>query len=139
MHFLRTHLLLFLLPLFFGGCMDDGRLPTYPVTGKVAFSDGKPLPGGWIIFESPGKGLAARGIIETDGTYRLSTYEPDDGAIAGRHLVSIIPAPAEGYDPDQGTAPPAIDPKYMHMDRSGLEFEVAEEGDNNFAITVERP
>jgi hypothetical protein len=121
------------------GCRDDGRLPTYAVTGKVVFSDGTPLPGGWIIFESPEHKLAARGIIEKDGTYRLGTYEQEDGAVAGRHLVAIVPASPEGFDPDKTTAPPILDPKYSHMDRSGIEQEVQADGENDFTITVERP
>jgi hypothetical protein len=121
------------------GCRDDGRLPTYEVTGKVVFSDGGPLPGGWIIFESPEHKKAARGVVETDGTFRLGTYEQEDGAVAGRQLVAITPASPQGIDPDKSTAPPVIDPKYSHMDTSGVEVEVLPDGENEFTITVERP
>lgn len=123
----------------FAGCRDDGRLPTYQVKGKVLFSDGTPLPGGWIIFESPEHGLAARGVIETDGTYRLGTYEQEDGAVAGRQLVAVTPASPEGFDPDKSTAPPILDPKYSHMDTSGVEVEVEPDDENDITITVERP
>jgi hypothetical protein len=136
--FLGTAVLVALLALLVG-CRDDGRLPTYDVAGKVVFSDGAPLPGGWILFESPESRLAARGIIEADGTFRLGTYEEHDGAVAGRQLVAITPAAPRGYDPDRGTAPPVIDPKYSHMDTSGIELVVQPASKNDFTITVERP
>jgi hypothetical protein len=134
---LSAGLLAPLAPL--AGCRDDGRLPTYKVTGKVVFTDGTPLPGGWIIFESPEHGRGARGVVEKDGTYVLGTYEQADGAVAGRQLVAITPASPEGIDPDESRAPPVIDPKYTHMDTSGVEVEVDPEGENEFTITVDRP
>lgn len=123
----------------FAGCSGDGRLPTYPATGKVAFPDGSPLGGGWIACESPEHSVAARGVIEADGTFELGTYEPGDGAVAGRHLVAITPASPEGYDPDQGTAPPAIDQRFTHMDTSGLEIKVHPDDENHFELQVEPP
>jgi hypothetical protein len=135
----RNAILTLALIVSLAGCRDDGRLPTYYVTGKVVFSDGSPLPGGWIICESPEHKLAARGVIETDGTYRLGTYEQEDGAVAGRQLVAITPAAPSGFDPDQSTAPPILDPKYSHMDTSGLELDIQPDGENHFTITVERP
>ena len=119
------------------GCGSD-RLPTYDVTGKVVFPDGSALPGGWIVCESAEHGLAARGIIDTDGSYRLGTYAAADGAVAGRHLVAITPAPPAGYDPDGGSAAPLIDPRFMHMDRSGIEFEVQPDAANQFDLVVDR-
>ena len=118
-------------------CGSD-RLPTYEVTGKVIFSDGTPLPGGWIVCESVEHGLAARGIIETDGSCRLGTYGATDGAVAGRHLLAITPAPPPGYDPDSGDAAPLIDSRFTHMDTSGLEIEVRPDGTNYFELIVER-
>lgn len=119
-------------------CTDGDRLPTYPVTGNVAFSDGTPLRGGWIILESSDAGLAARGVIQPDGTFRLGTYDSFDGAVAGKQLVAIIPATPEGYDPDKGTVPPSVHPRFMHMDTSGLEIEVEPDGENHFHIDVKQ-
>ena len=79
----RDMLFVFWLAVLVVGCSDDGRLSTYKVTGKVVLSNGTPLKGGWILFESPKQGLAARGVIDTDGTFRLGTYEQSVGAVAG--------------------------------------------------------
>lgn len=113
-------------------------MPTIPATGQVVFSDGTPLPGGWIVCESPEHALAARGVIEADGRFELGTYEPGDGAVAGRHLVAITPAAPEGYDPDRGTVAPLIDQRFTHMDSSGLEIDVQPDGENHFELPVER-
>jgi hypothetical protein len=134
------HNTLLVVPLvaILAGCSDDDRLPTYQVTGKVVFSDATPLKGGWVIFENPEQGLAARGVIDIDGTYRLGTYEESDGAVAGKHFVAITPAPPDGYDPDEGHEHPIIHRRFAHMDTSGLEFEVTPDGDNHIEITVDR-
>jgi hypothetical protein len=120
------------------GCGDGDRLPTYPVSGNVGFPDGTPLSGGWIILESPEAGLAARGVIQPDGTFRLGTYDSFDGAVAGKQLVAVIPAAPEGYDPDKGTVPPGVHPRFMHMDTSGLEIEIDPDGENHFQIDVKQ-
>ena len=133
-----AELVMLCLGAFLAGCVDGDRLPTYPVTGEVLLSDGTPLKGGWIILESPEAGLAARGVIQTDGTFQLGTYEQSDGAVAGKQRLAITPAPPEGYDPDQASAPALIHQRYLHMDTSGLEFEVIPDGDNHFEITLEK-
>ena len=135
----RDTLLAVWLAAFVVGCSDDDRLPTYEVTGEVVFSNGTPLKGGWIIFESPEQGLAARGVIDTNGTFRLGTYEQSDGAVAGKQLVAITPATPDGYDPDKGRAHPIIHRRFTHMNTSGLVFEVTPGGENHFEITVEPP
>ena len=121
------------------GCGKDDRLATYTVTGKVVFSDGAPLEGGTIIFESIDRGLGARGVIELDGTFHLGTYETDDGAVAGRYRVAIVPDPPMNVDPDEVKLPPVIDSRYADMDASGLEYEVRADGPNEFHIQVDRP
>lgn len=66
-----------------------------PVHGIVKLSD-KPFPQGSIVFSpvaqgedaNPGKPATAK--IQSDGTYRLSTFSKEDGAILGEHWVTII-------------------------------------------------
>jgi len=125
--------------VFLAGCGVSERVPTYEVTGEVVFSDGSPLKGGWIICESAKHGLAARGVIGTDGTFRLGTYEQSDGAVAGQQRVAITPAGPAGHDPDEGLVLPAVDQRFTHMDTSGLEFEVAPDGKNHVRLQVNPP
>ena len=58
-----------------------------PVAGRVTFG-GKPVEGGTIQFW-PESGVPARGTITPDGSYRLSTFSQDDGAVLGPHTVTI--------------------------------------------------
>jgi hypothetical protein len=121
------------------GCQDDGRLPTYPVRGKVVLADGRPLPGGWIVCESELKAPAARGTINENGEFVLGTYEQHDGGVAGKHRVSITPAAPRGHDPDRGRPPELIDRRYALLETSGLELEVVAEDDNYVKLTVLPP
>jgi len=57
------------------------------VSGKVLYN-GEPLPFGVVMFQ-PEKGQAAQGEIQSDGSFQLSTYGPNDGAVPGRHKVSV--------------------------------------------------
>lgn len=129
--------ILILLPL---GCSDNGQIPTYPVSGKVVFADGTPLPGGGLIClsDSDEASLSARGIINPDGTFTLGTYGEDDGAIAGRHLVAIDPPIPENFNPDAGPPPRVIHPRFQHHDTSGLEFTVSAEDPNEITLEVSR-
>src|SRR5262245_35616364 len=72
------------------GCGGDG---IYPVEGKVVLADGSPateLKGALVTFNLPEKQTSARGNIQADGTFRLTTNRPDDGALAGEYKVLIL-------------------------------------------------
>ena len=68
------------------GCGSD-----YPATaeveGRVTYA-GKPLSGGRILFWPP-KGRPAMAEIGPDGTYSLTTFLSEDGALLGEHRVTI--------------------------------------------------
>jgi hypothetical protein len=57
------------------------------VTGRVTYA-GKPVTQGRIMFY-PEAGRAALGTIAPDGTYTLTTFKPNDGALVGSHRVTI--------------------------------------------------
>ena len=128
--------------LFACGCGSD-RAATYPVKGKVVFTDGSPLEGGGSVeFESkPQEGMPinARGVIAAGGAFSLTTYEEGDGAVAGVHRAIVRPT-RPIFEPEEGgTMPgPVINPRFEKYETSGLEFTVTED-DNDFTIKVERP
>jgi hypothetical protein len=112
-----------------GGC-GSGKLPVAPAKGQV-FYQGKPLEFGSVMFQ-PSAGPPARGIIQPDGSFQLSTYGANDGAIIGLHQVRV--ACFESQRP-AGSAPPAgkgeagvgrslIPAKYSNLDTSELLVEV---------------
>jgi adhesin HecA-like repeat protein len=71
------------------GPAGGGNAPNLiPVKGKVTYK-GKPLAKGMIKFHSDGFGRDARGKIESDGTFVLTTNTQGDGVAAGEHRISI--------------------------------------------------
>jgi hypothetical protein len=119
-----------LLLLSAGGCGE--RL--YPVSGKVTLDDGKPLAKGLVIFEGleGEKKVTARGDIQADGTYRLSTRRPGDGVPPGKYQVLISPR----VDVDN-PEPVPFDNRYTDFKTSGLTYEVTS-GSNEYPIQLSR-
>jgi serine/threonine-protein phosphatase CPPED1 len=78
-------------------------LPTYRVIGK-AFCDGAPAAGATLMFEPRNAGAEAQGLVEADGSFRLSSYTPFDGATASEFDVTVRwtdPATGKSLVPDQ--------------------------------------
>ncbi|MCI0334069.1 MAG: hypothetical protein L0228_12700 [Planctomycetes bacterium] len=91
----RSHkFAILVLPLILSGC-DRSLYEVAPVNGMVTVDD-KPLYQGGIMFspiangDNASSGKAAVGKIRSDGTFRLSTFEDNDGAIVGEHWVTIV-------------------------------------------------
>jgi hypothetical protein len=92
---------------------------------------GKPLTFGGVLFQ-PENGPMARGKIESDGTFRLTTYRDDDGAVLGKHHVQIAcyetqrPDAKPAKPVERGLGRPLIPRKYLRLDTSGLQVEVTD-------------
>lgn len=71
------------------GCGSDAdQVETYPVSGTVTIS-GRPLPGATVMFVGEEKQPIALGRTNSQGLYKLTTYDPDDGAAEGSYAVII--------------------------------------------------
>lgn len=125
--------LVILAALFTGGCKDGSR--TAPVSGQVKLN-GKPLPEAHLTFQpkasgSVNVGVGSVGVTDIDGRYNLKTINGDNGAVVGRHTVSIRTnafrevAPASDKDP-VGRPKERIPSRYN--DNTELEFNVPAEG-----------
>jgi hypothetical protein len=114
-----------LVILLLAGC-NRGPL-VVPVSGKVLYN-GKPLQFGSVTFQPP-SGQPAQGEIQHDGTFVLSTYRPNDGAVVGTHKVRVacyesqknLAARSPG---EQSLGRLLIPTKYTFFDQSGLTAEV---------------
>jgi hypothetical protein len=109
-----------LVMLTFGGCFS-GQKPTYPTQGKLVWENGSPakeLAGGMVIFQCDAEVMSAKAPIDQEGSFTLGTYSLNDGAVAGKHKVSIAqPAPETGeYRPLE-----VVDRKYETMETTDLE------------------
>ena len=126
------------LTAFVAGC--GGGLQ--PVEGKVVWEDGSPateLAGSHVVFDLPEKQTSARGIIEADGSFRLTTSQPNDGALAGEYKVLILEAnrkPLGGPDPTE-LAPGVMDSRFSDPSTSDLRATV-NRGPNQITLTVKR-
>lgn len=137
----RRFLILTLVACFVSGCGDASRMPRYAARGVVTYPDGSPVPTGGIVefrlITTEIRPASARGHINEDGTFELSTYEPGDGAFEGTHQALVAPPPPRG--PAEAFLPQPIDRKYGRFETSGLEFTVQRDTDkNNFHIQVDR-
>ncbi|MEM8677966.1 MAG: hypothetical protein AAGF97_01310 [Planctomycetota bacterium] len=117
-----------------GGC---SKLPrTYPAAGRVVFEDGEPLRSGRVEFKSREHPYVARGSLDTEGRFRLTTFKPQDGAIAGAHQVIVVGNfVAETSDPDQHAAhAQPFDRKFSRYATTTLAIQIEPGGDNESMV-----
>ena len=111
---------------------------TAPVEGRVKFKDGSDvsvLAGYEVDFQPEGGKTSATGQIAPDGTFKLTTFGADDGAIPGQHRVAITPPPSP--DPDKPPEKSKLPTKYSSFDTSELAVEI-KPGRNNIELELER-
>jgi|tagenome__1003787_1003787.scaffolds.fasta_scaffold19239692_2 hypothetical protein len=123
--------------LFVAGCNRGPKM--VPVTGKVIYN-GRPLEFGVVMFQPP-SGQPAQGTIQPDGTFTLSTYRSNDGAVSGKHKVrvacyeSMRPGFAKGPG-EMALGKPLVPEKYTLIDSSGLSADVdADHKDFTFELS----
>ncbi len=113
-----------------------------PVSGKVIYN-GKPVQFGCVTFQPP-SGQPAQGDIKNDGTFQLSTYKLNDGAVVGRHQVRIAcyesQKPGVPKSPgEQSLGKLLIPAKYTYFDQSGFTADVSADGNEPFVFTLTGP
>lgn len=84
------------------GCGSSDQKETASVQGLVTFR-GEPLAGATVFFV-PEKGPRATAETDANGTFKLMTYRPGDGAVPGEFKVSVAkyvldPATAKNSTP----------------------------------------
>lgn len=142
-HIRAQHAFAILLVVFLAANLGCDHGPAMmPVTGQVKYN-GKPLEFGSIYFQ-PASGQPARGDIQSDGTFTLSTYRLNDGAVLGSHKVRI-----SCYESQKPGTPKAageqtlgkllIPQKYTLLDQSGLTAEVTKDRTEPFAFELTGP
>jgi hypothetical protein len=132
----KTRRALFLLgalgfPSLLAGCGSR----TQPVDGSIVLKGGGPaalLQGYYVNFEAVDRPVSATGEVEADGSFKVGTFVDGDGAVLGKHRVSIGPR-IPGY----GEAPKSrILVKYAQPTTSGLEVTITR-GTNKVVLEVE--
>ncbi|WP_145368179.1 carboxypeptidase-like regulatory domain-containing protein [Maioricimonas rarisocia] len=141
------------------GCTSESRetpVPVYPVTGVVTLN-GEPVVGADVTFYNADAARSAFGRTDDEGRYQLSTFSSNDGAVDGRHIVTIVKVDAPAADaapvasieseayvpPGAGASTTPAKPKstlpekFSSQQTSGLTAIVNAEGDNeiDFELT----
>ncbi len=120
--------------LILSGVAGCGR-GYYPVSGVVKYHDGKPFTKGMVVFESKEgeRPIMARGEVQPDGTFQLSTIKPGDGLPSGKYRVLFAPrVDIVSPTPERDRL---IDKRFTEFSTSGLEYEVKPDA-NHFSIQV---
>lgn len=110
------------------------ELDTAPVSGKVTL-DGEALPQG-IVYVLPSKGRMAKGLIQQDGTFELSTYDEGDGAQVGQHTVIVSALPKDELTANQKQQRVPVPKKYSQARTSGLTIDVKAGESNTVELTL---
>jgi hypothetical protein len=136
------------------GCGSETKPPpvdVYPVTGSVNYK-GQPVVGADITFFNTEADRSSFGRTDDRGEYRLTTFSMNDGAVAGKHIVTItkveaapVTAPLPdvesidyappGIGEETVVAPPpkaSIPAKYGDQQTSGLVAVVNSDAPNKF-------
>lgn len=105
-----------------------------PVRGKVTLPNGQPAANSQVVFDGPigGKAISARGDVQADGSFELSTAQPGDGVPVGKYRVQVNPPPIVDAEAAQRLP---FNAKFADFSTSGLEFEV-KPGGNDFSIQL---
>jgi hypothetical protein len=107
------------------GCDRSPQL--WPAAGRVQFADGQPVTQGIIETHPDTTGGSARGKINSDGTFALSTGGRP-GAVAGRHRAVVLQLQSTSA-PEQhlshGTSRRRVAAKHASYSTSELTFEVS--------------
>jgi hypothetical protein len=117
------------------GC-TDGNPRTYAIPGRLVYPDGSPVPRASVIFQTElnDRRIAARAMVNEDGSFRLTTFRPHDGIVAGEHQVAVTPLPPS----DGPRVEPPVDYHYGDFETSGLLVTVTPNL-NEIVVTIDRP
>ena len=123
------------------GCGKAGTVPTAKVTGTVAYK-GKAAEGAAVTF-FPEQGRPASGATDAQGKFTVSTFASGDGAVLGKHKVTIAdaapvePPPMPGMPGAENYKPPAprYPAKYRDVGTTPLTAEVGK-GTNEFKFEM---
>jgi hypothetical protein len=122
-------LLLLVVSIFLiAGCGSRGP-KTARVSGTVTMS-GKPLAKVGVTFLPTKKGPAATGVTNENGEFTLTTARKGDGAVLGKHKVTVGSA-------EEGQKGPAIAEIYGSPHSTKLSAEVESGKKNVFTFDVE--
>jgi hypothetical protein len=121
----------------FGGCNNNGRPKRFQVSGVVIYH-GKPLESAQVTFYPTGARPAC-GTTDANGRFTLLTFNPDDGAVLGTHVVCVtkyVADPEDHSDSPYKQKVQILPGQYMTPVKSPLRCTVTAEGPNDFRLEL---
>ena len=123
------------------GCNSKGPvLPAVvPAKGVIQLASGQPIREGRLeLSPKDNGGVEAFGDVKPDGTFTLTTYKRDDGAVPGHYIVKISPYnyAGPGGNPVPIRSAAQIPAKYLEAETSKLEVEI-KKPDNDLRLRLE--
>jgi hypothetical protein len=114
-----------------GGCAPTvSKAKLAPVKGRVVFN-GDPVTAADIYFmpnaAKGNEGSMASSVLQTDGSFTLSTHPHGDGVMPGAYKVTL----------SLGRRPEKELDKYRRLDTTPMEYNVPPEGLTNLVIELE--
>jgi hypothetical protein len=120
-----------------GGCNNGGRPKRFQVNGVVIYR-GKPLDGAQVTFYPTGARPAC-GTTDANGRFTLLTFNPNDGAVLGNHVVCVtkyVSDPEDHSDSPYKQKVQILPARYMTPLKSPLRCTVTAEGPNDFRLEL---
>lgn len=119
------------------GCGPAGpeRLKVHPVEGQVQL-DGQPLAGAFVVLHpklTDPKYVRAHAQTDAAGKFKATTYDANDGAIAGDYAITIEYQPIVKTDDGYSPAPNQLPPKYASPATTDVVVRIAE-GENKLPV-----
>ena len=147
--------IILLFALLLNGCSGGAGVETVNVSGVVVYK-GQPVSEANVAFLGDGTIRPAIAVTDEEGKFVLTTIRSGDGAVAGKHMVTVsktiappTKAAATGSVSMEEAAKAAqetpaeakilylVPEKYSMPATSGLTFEVRNGEENNFEIKLE--
>lgn len=88
-NYYRIYANLLLLGLVAASGCGDGRPARTPVSGVVLF-DSQPVSDATVVLMTTAGGRPATGVTDKEGKFTLTTFDQEDGAFLGEHVVTVI-------------------------------------------------
>lgn len=133
------------LLLFVVGCSQGGdkwkdKRPKTVKAAGMLFLEGKPLEGAQVVLVG---GQGGSGLSGADGSFRLSTFPPDEGVVPGAYKVMIVKS-AVPQNPEPGSeesstpqyAKLLVPAKYTDPETSGISVEIPEAGKEDLKLEL---
>ena len=120
------------------GCgAGSTNLETAAAEGVVLL-DGQPLADADVAF-SPEKGPTATARTDAEGKFKLMTYRAGDGAVAGKHTVTVNKQVAKGKNAQGYTDYQSVVPAlYVNPAKSPLTATIPPGGDKSLKIELKQ-